>query len=356
MKDKNKVLIFIGFLFTLSFLNLIKKDLDISISERRKLAQKPKIQFEALLDGTFIEKLEKYSLDQFIFRDGFKSLKAKVNNNIFLKLDNNDLFILNDIVYKKENKIDHKSINNFNNKIKDIKDNLSDQNKSFLIMIPQKEYYVDDILYSYLNYDEIFDNLLEINKIELRDILNKDDYFKTDTHIKQESLNKVVSEILKNLQIDEENIKYNKNFIDDFYGVYYGQALLNNKGEQITYLSNDTIENSSVKYLDDINKKSVYTLENNDSLDKYDIFLNGAQSFIEIVNKNSSNNKELIIFRDSFSSSLTPLLINYYSKITLVDTRYISSDNYLSLIDFKDSDVLFIYSTLLVNNSFILKD
>ena len=51
-----------------------------------------------------------------------------------------------------------------------------------------------------------------------------------------------------------------------------------------------------------------------------------------------------------------PLLINYYSKITLIDTRYINSDNYLKLIEFSDQDVLFIYSTHLINNSFILKD
>ena len=42
--------------------------------------------------------------------------------------------------------------------------------------------------------------------------------------------------------------------------------------------------------------------------------------------------KELVIFRDSFGSSISPLLINYYSKITIIDNRYISSNNYLNLI------------------------
>ena len=52
-----------------------------------------------------------------------------------------------------------------------------------------------------------------------------------------------------------------------------------------------------------------------------------------IYNENSFNDKELIIFRDSFASSLTPLLIKYYSKITLIDNRYIDIKNFLNLIE-----------------------
>ena len=65
--------------------------------------------------------------------------------------------------------------------------------------------------------------------------------------------------------------------------------------------------------------------------------------------------KELIIFRDSFGSSLAPLLINYYSKITIIDNRYINSDNIINYVEFNNQDVLFMYSTLIVNNSFSLK-
>ena len=36
---------------------------------------------------------------------------------------------------------------------------------------------------------------------------------------------------------------------------------------------------------------------------------------IEITNPISTTTKELVIFRDSFASSITPLLINYYNKI-----------------------------------------
>ena len=46
--------------------------------------------------------------------------------------------------------------------------------------------------------------------------------------------------------------------------------------------------------------------------DKYDIYLSGASSIIDIVNPTSNSNKELIVFRDSYGSSLIPLLIDGY--------------------------------------------
>ena len=50
-----------------------------------------------------------------------------------------------------------------------------------------------------------------------------------------------------------------------------------------------------------------------------------------------------------------PLLVPYYNKITLVDTRYISPKILGEYIDFKGSDVLFMYNVMTINNSSILR-
>ena len=70
---------------------------------------------------------------------------------------------------------------------------------------------------------------------------------------------------------------------------------------------------------------------------------------------NTSSNKELIVFRDSYGSSLIPLMVDGYKSITVVDTRYISSSMLSNYIDFNNKDILFLYSTLLINDSFTLK-
>ena len=91
-------------------------------------------------------------------------------------------------------------------------------------------------------------------------------------------------------------------------------------------------------------------------VDSYDVFLWGARSLIQIENPNCDNEKELVIFRDSFTSSLAPLMINGYSKITLVDIRYVQSGMVGNLVEFKDNqDILFIYSTTILNNSTAFK-
>ena len=59
----------------------------------------------------------------------------------------------------------------------------------------------------------------------------------------------------------------------------------------------------------------------------------------------------MILFRDSFGSSLVPLLLDNYRKITLVDIRYISSKILEQYIDFNGQDVLFLYSSLVLNQN-----
>ena len=76
---------------------------------------------------------------------------------------------------------------------------------------------------------------------------------------------------------------------------------------------------------------------------------------LEIENKYSKNNNELYIFRDSFGSSIAPLLASEYSKITLIDLRYVSSTLLEKYLNPKEnSDVLFMYNTLILNDSSII--
>jgi hypothetical protein len=91
-------------------------------------------------------------------------------------------------------------------------------------------------------------------------------------------------------------------------------------------------------------------------LDAYDVFLSGASALLVIENPNASSDKELVIFRDSFGSSITPLLIDSYSKIIMIDTRYVPYEYLEQFIEFNaEQDVLFLYSTLVINSSIMLR-
>ena len=82
LKDIIVVIIIPSFLVIMMFINIIKKDCEVSITERRKLEQFPGLALSNIVDGTFMKKFDKYSTDQFYNRDGFRLLKANIDLNI----------------------------------------------------------------------------------------------------------------------------------------------------------------------------------------------------------------------------------------------------------------------------------
>lgn len=356
MKDKIISVSFVVYLVLFFILNMVTDDIEISNSERRKLKQFPEFSLQTIINNSFMENFDEYTLDQFVFRDKFRSIKANINYTLLHKLENNGIYVVDDYIFKTEYPTNVKSIDNFINKLNNMSEYFTEENNVYYTIIPDKNYYLDGNKYLNLDYDLLYEKTKNIiyKYIELKDILTLDDYYKTDTHLKQQNLDKVVKR-LGSIMNFEINTTYKENIYAPFYGVYYGQGALNKNYDELIYLTNDIILNSKVTYLEDNENTEVYPEDKLDHIDKYDIFLGGPSSFIEIENKENTTGRELIIFRDSFASSLTPLLIEAYSKITLIDTRYIKSDIYLDMIDFTNQDILFIYSTLIVNNSGSLK-
>lgn len=357
---KNKI-ITISFVFVIELffiLGLVIKDESISKTERRKLESFPKLTINKIMDGSFMDDFEDYSLDQFPYRDTFRSIKASVNYYVLGKLDNNNIYLNEDGIFKVEYPTNTESINKFINKINGIIDTLNEDNKVYSLIIPDKNYYVEDELFLKIDYDLLYSKIEKLNTtpIDIRDMMNINDYYKTDTHWKQENLDKVVKKLSEKVDFPYTKLSYNYNTYSKFYGVYYGQAALNGNPDTITYLTNDIINECTVEYLENPNLNTVYNPSKLKGMDSYDVFLDGASSFITINNPNNKDNRELVVFRDSFGSSLIPLLIPYYSKITVIDIRYITSDYYLDKIEFTNQDVLFLYSTLLVNDSSSLKN
>ena len=94
------VLAIVFLLFSLyCWINPVK---EYSYAERRKLAQMPEVSIETITDGSFMRDFEKYALDQFPFRDNFRSLKAWVMGNIFHKKDNHEIYVADGYAVKME--------------------------------------------------------------------------------------------------------------------------------------------------------------------------------------------------------------------------------------------------------------
>ena len=361
MNDKIKdIVVTIIFLFTvisLFLINVIKEDTDISVAERRKLATMPELTTKSLFDGTYFKKFDSYVTDQFVERDAFR--KIKIDIELSTKGEYNNLYLYDDYIIEEIFPLNSNSINNLTNKINYIKDTyLNDNSNIYYTIIHDKNYFVNNGNLK-LDYNKLQDmmksNLTNLNYINIFDKLTLDNYYKTDTHWKEEDLFNVANTIANQMNFDITNNNNVVNTITTFKGSYAGRLSVTKDIDTIKTISNPSTLNSSVYNYETKKYTDIYDYTKINSLDKYDIYLSGAVPIIDITNNNTSSDKELIVFRDSYGSSLIPLLIEGYKKITVIDIRYISSKILNKYIDFNDQDVLFMYSILTINNSFSIR-
>ncbi len=362
MKNKFLSIAFLITIFTIMLLGIIIPDKDVSTSERRKLAKFPSINIESIMNGEFFEELNNYLVEQFPFRDTFRNIKGTISSNIFQKKDEDGIFIKDNAIYQLDPALNEKSIIHFTKLINKIKNNYVKTDNVYYAVIPDKNYYLDNNIPK-IDYEKLGvllkEELAEIEYIDLYDSLALDCYYRTDIHWKQEKLANVVNKLQVSMKLNSKSdLNTNKTY-DYFYGALYGRIANNLNPDKIKYLSNSEINNAKVYDYEKKQYRKVYEEQDLKNIDSYDIYLGGAKALLTIENKNQTNGKELIIFRDSFGSSIAPLLIPNYTKITLIDLRYITSDmiGKIPEIEFKNKnqDILFLYSTPVINNSFTLK-
>ena len=334
----------------------------MSDSERRPLAQFPAIKLETIADGRFMKNFESYSLDQFPLRDSFRTVKSLFHQYALGQKDNNGIYLHAGYAAKQEYPLNVDSVNHALERFNHIYNKYLSESDVYLAIVPDKGYYLAEYAGQLsMDYEALF-SMMEAGMpwaqpIDLTGSLAEGDYYCTDTHWRQEKLLDAAGEICKAMGIAAPQPEdYTPKALErPFYGVYCGQAALPMKPESMYLMESSLLDSCTVYDHENGKTTSVYDMTKLDSRDFYDVYLSGARALLTIDNPNGNSGKELIVFRDSFGSSMVPLLIQDYSKVTLVDTRYISSDLLGQFIDFHGQDVLFLYSTLILNSSTAIK-
>lgn len=364
MKKKDFVITIVTALFlaVFSIFAWLKPADTFSWSERRKLKQFPDLTFETIISGRFMENFESYTLDQFPLRDYFRTVKAFTALNLFGQKETNGIYITDGYASKIEYPMNEDSLVRAGKRFQYVYETyLKDTNtKNYLAVIPDKNYFLADgqgmLSMDYGNlYALIRGNTEFLEYIDITKLLTIEDYYKTDTHWRQECIVDVAEEIGTAMGADVHTEYTKKTLEEDFYGVYYGQSALPLPGEPLNYLTNSQIEDCSVFDYENQKEMTIYDLEKAQGKDPYELFLSASLSLITVENPHAESEKELILFRDSFGSALAPLLVPGYKKITLVDIRYMHPDVLEKYVEFDSQDVLFLYSTGVLNHSETLK-
>lgn len=357
---KNKVIVWIiaSLFLVLSLWNLVGVKSDYSESERRVLARFPEMSQESILNGDFADDFEVYLVDHFPRRDSWRSIKAYAKTNWLVQKDNNGLFQADNHVSKMEYPMNIHMLNHAIEVFSKINEKyLDEEMKVYLSVVPDKNRYLAERNgYLSMDYEAFSAHMAEgmdyTQYIEIADLLEADDYYFTDSHWRQEKITDVADRLLNEMQAESasESQKRVAAIERPFYGVYVGQSALKCEPDTIKYVTDEIIENLTVE-----GANAVYDMEKVEGKDPYEFFLSGNQPIVTIFNSRNESGKRLIMFRDSFGSSIAPLLAEGYSEIILVDLRYVSSDMIGQFVEFEDADVLFLYSTMLLNNSMAIK-
>ena len=214
--------------------------------------------------------------------------------------------------------------------------------------------------YTPASAQETADTLLaQLDFVQYVDIapgLTLEDYYRTDPHWRQECLITTAQTLAQAMDVPLAG-DFQENAIDvPFYGAYAEKAGEPLVADTLRYLTGEVLDACTVYDYETDAQETLYDLSAVETDTPYDLYLQGSRSLLRIDSPLSATDRTLVVFRDSFGSSLIPLLAESYRTIYAVDIRYLSSQMVGRFLSFDGSeDVLFLYSTMVLQNSRTMK-
>lgn len=204
--------------------------------------------------------------------------------------------------------------------------------------------------------DTLLAQLAFVQYVDIAPGLTLEDYYRTDPHWRQECLVATAQTLAQAMDVPLAG-DFQENAIDvPFYGAYAEKAGEPLVADTLRYLTGEVLDACTVYDYETDAREPLYDLAAVETDTPYDLYLQGSRSLLRIDSPLAATDRTLVVFRDSFGSSLIPLLAESYRTIYAVDIRYLSSQMVGRFLSFDGSeDVLFLYSTMVLQNSRTMK-
>lgn len=271
--------------------------------------------------------------------------------------DENGMYRVEDGLFQYLGELDTASVDRFAQKLNKLQADLfTPENRVFWAVVPDKSWYAADSGYPVLDHAALMERLSPqlpaMTAVPLEDALDLSSYCRTDRHWRQEKLRPVTDALGEAMGFSVGWESFAANGFEGFLGDY--SRRLSAEPESLYWLTSPATDAATVENMQQPDQTAVYDTARLESDVPYDLFLSGATPF-EVIHNPGAPDRELVIFRDSYASSLAPLLCGEYRTITLIDLRYMFSRLLPEHITFTDQDVLFLYSDWVVNTSAMLR-
>lgn len=355
-------------IFGVGAVSFVMPDRDYSESENRVLASMPEISLFSLTEGTFMKNFETYFTDQFIFRDEIISFKTFCDRLIGKKQVGGVYIGKDGYLFSRQSDFNQQQVKEITDAVSAFAEKYKTPKITFAVS-PNS---------SFINSDKLPDNLtLENQSYQIKDIQdytesqrvgwvnlsdaftaykNKDKlFYKTDHHWTSRAAFEAFRQIM---------LHWNKNtagFYFDFFPVTHDfQGTLSSKSgitsaeDIIEICVPRNTENTYIVSYDSLEKKTATFFDENalKGKNKYEVFL-GANTDKITVTTTSVQNDTLLIIKDSYANCTVPMFMPYFSKIVVVDPRYLKGGISDIMEENSFTHVLFLYNlnTLLEDTS-----
>lgn len=336
--------------------NLLKKDVEFSESENRILTQKPEWNLREVAAGDFMTQAESYVADQFLLRDSWIQLKLqldrmagrKESNGVYLGKEGYLMEVLDDPneEYVEKNL---KAIGAFAKRHEDRNITMTlVPNAAYILKekMPANAPVRDQAADIQRVADEVGDSLTFVDVTEvLRDHASDPIYYKTDHHWTSLGAKYVFDHMADALGLIPTQDYKIHTVSDSFSGTLASTSGYHGQQDTIEVYEPQDVENDYVVFYADDQKRTTTIFERSclEEKDQYTVFFGGNHTRVDIESPNSQD-RCLLLFKDSYANSFVQFLTPYYRKIIMIDPRYYY-DNVEQLMDAEGvTDVLFLYN------------
>ena len=341
----------------LSLGSLAAPDREKSDNENRFLTQKPKFSIENVLEGKFETQLEDYLSDQIIGRENWIKIMSTTLKSVGYK-DVNGVYILDDgrlIERKTQSEFNSVRFKNNLDQIVEMNDEVSEAGTEVRVMlVPTAAHSYRDKANLSTNFDEgeaftVARDTLGDMLIDLEDAFVPEDntayYYKTDHHWNYSGAEKGASVYRDSLGLSPKNWEAEE-LTKDFKGTLYSKVLLSERVRDTINVPEDSMDMKLKVSIGDEAYDSVYFMDRLENKDKYEVFFGGNYEKVDIVNEGSGSKAKprLLIVKDSYANSFIPFILDDFSLITMVDTRYFRESVKDLALDGEYEQVLVLYS------------
>lgn len=369
MKKRSLILISAAavLLLTLSVGTMLTPDVEFSPDENRYLTAKPELTVKKLLDGSYEKQSEEYLSDQIIGRKKWVETKSMTEAALGVS-DINGIYLCiggRGVERVTETDFDWKNYKKNLDAAAELNRLCRDKGIEMQTMlVPTAAYvYADKMPAHALTFDEdeafrqaaelLGDGLIDVRNSLIAAKPYENIYFMTDHHWTGRGARIGAAQFLAAAGKAESARRISAGEMEvlsrNFKGTLYSKVLLKT-------LETDIIETSAAARAADLRVEiegkeygSLYFDEYLSQKDKYAVYFGGNYAQVDIETgpwaQVGQEGEKLLIVKDSFANSMIPFLLDDFSKITMVDTRFYRGD-ILRLAEEYDR-VLLVYS---VNN------